>query len=142
MNITLRAIDHTNFEEVISLRVERYCASNIFSLAQAKVYPEAIPLAVYNDDVPVGFVMYGIEPLDNDEYWIDRFMIDEKHQRKGYGERALRMLIDSIRQDKTHDKIKISTNPENTVARRLYAKVGFRETGELHDGEALMVLEY
>jgi len=142
MNITLREIGHANFHEVISLKVEKYCASNLYSLAQAKIYPDSIPLAIYNDDVMVGFVMYGIEPQDNNEYWIDRFMIDEKHQRNGYGEKALQILINTLKQDKSHDKIKISTEPENIVARKLYAKLGFYETGELHDGEALMILKY
>ena len=142
MNITLREIGHANFHEVISLKVEKYCASNLYSLAQAKIYPDSIPLAIYNDDVMVGFVMYGIEPQDNNEYWIDRFMIDEKHQRNGYGEKALQILINTLKQDKSHDKIKISTEHENIVARKLYAKLGFYETGELHDGEALMILKY
>ena len=142
MNITLREIDEYNFNEVISLKVEKYCASNLYSLAQAKIFPEAIPLAIYNDDKPVGFIMYGIEPRDNNEYWIDRVMIDEKFQRNGFGRKALEMVIDKIKQDKKHNKIKISTNPENMVARNLYAKLGFHDTGELHGDEVLMILEY
>jgi diamine N-acetyltransferase len=142
MNITLREIDQDNFDEIISLKVEKYCASNLYSLAQAKVFSEAIPLAIYNDDKPVGFIMYGIEPRDNNEYWIDRLMIDEKYQKNGFGKKALEMIIDIIKQDKTHSKIKISTNPENMVARKLYATLGFYETGELHDDETLMILEY
>ena len=142
MSITLREIGQDNFDEVISLKVERYCASNLYSLAQAKIFPEAIPLAIYNDDILVGFVMYGIEPRDNNEYWIDRFMIDEKFQKKGFGRKALEIVIDTIKEDKTHNKIKISTNPENIVARKLYAKLGFYETGELHGDEVLMILEY
>lgn len=142
MNITLREIDHNNFDEVISLKVDKYCASNLYSLAQAKIYPEAIPLAIYDDDRPVGFVMYGIEPRDNNEYWIDRLMIDEKYQKNGFGKKALEMVVDTIRQDKTHNKIKTSTNPENIIARKLYAKLGFCDTGEMHDGEVLMILAY
>ena len=142
MNITLREIDGDNFHDIISLNVEKYCASNLYSLAQAKIYPDAIPLAIYNDDTPVGFIMYGIEPRDNNEYWIDRFMIDEKYQNKGFGKKALEIIIEKIKQDKTHNKIKISTNPENIRAIELYKKMGFNETGELHDNEALMMLEY
>ena len=57
MNITLREIDHENFHEVISLKVEKYCASNLYSLAQAKIHPEAIPLAIYIDNILVGFII-------------------------------------------------------------------------------------
>ena len=142
MNITLKEVDGNNFDEIISLKVEKYCASNLYSLAQAKVFPEAIPLGIYNDEIPVGFIMYGIEPRDNNEYWIDRFMIDEKYQKNGFGKKALEIIIEKIKQDKTHNKIKISTNPENIIAIKLYKKLGFYETGELHDGEALMILDY
>ena len=142
MNITFRKIDQNNFNEVISLKVEKYCASNLYSLEQAKIYPHEITLAIYNDDIPVGFIMYGKEPRDNHEYWIDRFMIDEKYQKNGFGEQALKMIIDTIKQDKTHNKIKVSTNPENMVARKLYAKLGFYETGEFQDDEVEMILEY
>ncbi|MDR1703271.1 MAG: GNAT family N-acetyltransferase [Clostridiales bacterium] len=142
MNITLRAIDKDNFKKVISLKVEKYCASNLYSLAQTKIFPEEIPLAIYNDEEPVGFIMYGIEPRDSNVYWIDRFMIDEAHQRKGFGKKALEMAIDIIKQDKTRDTIKISTNPENAVARKLYADLGFYDTNELDDGEVLLVLKY
>jgi diamine N-acetyltransferase len=142
MNITLQEINQDNFDEVISLKVEKYCASNLYSLAQAKVFPEAIPLAIYNDNTPVGFLMYGIEPRDNNEYWIDRFMIDAKYQKNGFGKRALKLVIETMKQDETHNKIKISTNPENVVARKLYAELGFYETGKLHGDEVLMILEY
>ena len=142
MNVSLREINENNFHEIISLKVEKYCASNIYSLAQAKIFPKAIPLAIYNNDIPVGFIMYGIEPRDNNEYWIDRFMIDEKYQNNGFGKKALDIIIEKIKQDKTHNKIKISTNPENSRAIKLYKKLGFYETGELHDDEALLILEY
>jgi diamine N-acetyltransferase len=142
MNIKLSEINEDNFHDIISLKVEKYCASNLYSLAQAKIFPEAIPLAIYNDDIPVGFIMYGLEPRDNNEYWIDRFMIDEKYQKNGFGKKALEIIIEKIKEDKTHNRIKISTNPENMIAINLYKKFGFNETGELHDDEALMILEY
>jgi diamine N-acetyltransferase len=138
--VTLKEVDESNFHEIISLKVENYCASNLYSLAQAKIFPDAIPLAIYNNDIPVGFIMYGIEPHDNNEYWIDRLMIDEKYQKNGFGKKALEIIIEKIKQDKTHNKIKISTNPENNIARKLYKELGFCETGELHDGEALLIL--
>ena len=142
MNITLKEIDSNNFHEIISLKVEKYCASNLYSIAQAKVIPSEIPLAIYNDDIPVGFIMYGNEPKDNNEYWIDRLMIDEKYQKNGFGKKAMEIIIDKIKQDKTHNKIKLSTNPENIIGRRFYSKLGFKETGKMHGDEVLMILEY
>jgi len=142
MTITLRTVDKDNFKKVISLKVEKYCAPNLYSLAQTYVFPEEIPLAIYNDEEPIGFIMYGAEQHDNNVYCIDRFMIDEAYQKNGFGKKALEMVIDIIKQDKTRDTIKISTNPENTVARKLYVDVGFYDTNELEDGEALLILKY
>ena len=142
MGVTLKEINGDNFDEIIALKVEKFCASNLYSLAQAKIYPEAIPLAIYNDDIAVGFIMYGIEPRDNYEYWIDRLMIDEKHQKNGYGKIAMKIIIDKIKRDKTHNRIKLSTNTENIIGRKFYKKLGFKETGEMHGDEVLMVLEY
>jgi diamine N-acetyltransferase len=142
MGVTLKEIDANNFYEIISLRVEKYCASNVFSLAQAKIFPSAIPLAIYHDDIPVGFIMYGNEPQDNNEYWIDRLMIDEKYQQRGFGKIAMEIIIEKIKQDKAHNRIKLSTDPENIIGRKFYRTLGFKETGEMHGDEVLMILEY
>ena len=90
----------------------------------------------------LGFIMYGKEPRDNNEYWIDRLMIDEKYQKNGFGKIAMEIIIEKIKQDKTQNKIKLSTDPENIIGRKFYSKLGFEETGEMHDDEVLMILEY
>ena len=51
-------------------------------------------------------------------------------------------ISEKIKQDKTHNRIKLSTNPENMIGRKFYKKLGFKETGEMHGDEVLMVLEY
>jgi hypothetical protein len=36
--------------------------SNLYSIAEAQFYPQAVPLAIYNEqDQMVGFVMYGVD---------------------------------------------------------------------------------
>jgi RimJ/RimL family protein N-acetyltransferase len=37
--------------------------------------------------------------------------------------------------------IYLSTAPENEVGLHVYHKVGFKETGEIEDGEAIFVLK-
>ena len=142
MNVTLKEIDSKNFDKIIALKANKYVASNLYSLAQAKADPTLVPFAIYNDDIPVGFIMYGKDPEDNNEYWIVRLMIDTQYQKNGFGRKALEIIIEKIKQDKSHNKIKISTEPENIIAMKLYNKLGFNETGEINHGEAVMVLEY
>ena len=52
--ITLRPITKENFWDCIDLMVfpeqEHFVTSNAISIAQAKVQPECVPLAIYNEE--------------------------------------------------------------------------------------------
>ncbi|WP_136605432.1 GNAT family N-acetyltransferase [Paenibacillus dokdonensis] len=143
--IALKEIDRNNFFDVIKLRVadeqSEFVASNLFSLAQAKAFPECVCLAIYHDDVLVGFTMYCIDEEDH-EYWIYRLMIDTKHQSKGYGKAAMELVIKRIKEDIQHHVIYISFEPDNIWAKLLYEKLGFEEDGRVIDGEVVYKLEY
>ena len=106
--ITLKNVDYDNFWEIIDLCVYEnqrdFLTSNAVSLAQAKVQQECIPLAIYNDEKPIGFAMYGIDRKDG-QYWIYRFMIDRRYQSKGFGRASFKMLTELIKQDKKYNKI-------------------------------------
>ncbi|GAV11855.1 N-acetyltransferase [Paenibacillus sp. NAIST15-1] len=143
--IALKEIDRSNFFDVIKLSVadeqSDFVATNLFSLAQAKAFPECVCLAIYHDEVLVGFTMYCIDEEDH-EYWIYRLMIDTKYQSKGYGKAAMQLLIERIKEDIQHRVIYISFEPENTWAKQLYGKLGFEEDGRVIDGEIVYKLEY
>ena len=121
--ITFRKIDYNNFWEIIGLNVYEnqrdFLASNAISIAQSKVQPECIPLAIYNDEKAIGFAMYGIDRKDG-QYWIYRFMIDKRYQTKGFGKAAFQLLINQIQQDKTHNKILLGVHKESIAAIKLY----------------------
>jgi diamine N-acetyltransferase len=140
MTVTLREITRDNWIQCVRLEVApeqgHFVASNAISLAQSKYEPEYIPLAVYNGDEMVGFVMYGLA-RDYGKYFILRVMVDHHRQGKGYGRAAMELLLDRIRALPDCDEVFISYEPENEVARRLYASFGFRETGEIVEGETV-----
>ena len=141
--ITLREIHRDNFEAVVGLAVfdgqKHFVASNIYSLAQAKAQPECVPLAIYHGDEPVGFVMYCMD-FEDKEYWIYRLMMDQKHQRKGYGRMAMQRLLARIAEDTKHDKVYVSFEPTNAVAQKLYESFGFIPDGRIIDGEIVYCL--
>lgn len=143
--LKLIEIDSENFWEIIKLKVtkeqEEFVASNTFSIAQSKVQPECIPLAIYNDETPIGFLMYCMDSTDK-EYWIYRLMIDTKHQSKGYGRKAMELLINRIKEDKEHHVIYLSFEPENELAKSLYESMGFIPDGRIVEGEIVYKLEY
>ncbi len=80
--------------------------------------------------------MYGYSDKDS-FYEICRMMIDRKHQRKGYGKQALRLVNDNYFKRVIVMIIYLSTDPNNQKAINLYESFGFEYTGKEIDGEAL-----
>jgi diamine N-acetyltransferase len=138
--VSLRAVDQENFLAVVDLAVEDsqrgFVSPNVFSIAQAWVEPTSEPLAIYAGDDLVGFAMYGLDE-DTDDWWIIRFMIDRRHQRRGFGREAARALIRLIVERAGANTITLSYESDNVVAAALYRSLGFVETGEIEDGEVV-----
>ena len=93
------------------------------------------PLAVRVGEEVVGFVMWGVDPAD-ESFWIGGLIIDRRHQRHGYGRAVVTQLLERAAAD-GHREAALSYDPENTVARLLYASMGFVETGELEGDETV-----
>jgi diamine N-acetyltransferase len=67
-------------------------------------------------------------------------MVDEKYQGMGFGRSGMRKIIEVFRADERVKGVGISYKPKNEVARRLYASLGFFETGETVGEEVLAML--
>ena len=121
---------------------EDLVASNAESLAEAQSDHDARPRAVYAGERVVGFLMYDAGAADDEprEAVIYRFMIDRRHQGKGYGRAALAKALDEIRAIPGVRKVSISYMPDNPVAKPFYASFGFVEVGLDEDGEMLAEL--
>jgi diamine N-acetyltransferase len=146
MKTTLREITMANFRECLALELgpgqERLVASNMFSLAEAKADGVSVPLAIYADDTTVGFVMYWYDEA-NARGYIDRLMVDHRHQRKGYGKAAMSEVIERLKSNPNCREIQTSFAHDNIIADKLYASLGFRRTGQLTDGgeETIVILK-
>lgn len=135
-NVVKASFLTTNTNGEITLN-EQFVASNVISIAQSKYMPAMETKAIYEDEEMVGFVMYGI---DEDELWIMRYMIDYRHQGKGFGKLALGLIIDEIWKSYTEQQIKISIEPDNIIAKKLYESFGFKDTNIFEEGELVMLL--
>ncbi len=143
MALTFRDITKSNFDECIGLKVrddQKFVASNVFSIAQSKIWPGFIPAAIYHDDTMVGFVMYRLD-YQKHELYLCRLMVDQRYQQRGYGRGALELLRDIAMRDPGIERIELSTRPANVYGINVYEKFGFRDTGVLDDGEEVFVLE-
>jgi diamine N-acetyltransferase len=66
MTVILKPITADNWQECIGLKVKDeqadFVPSNLYSIAEAQFYPQAAPLAIYNEqDQTVVLVLYGID---------------------------------------------------------------------------------
>ena len=149
MKITLEPVTDENREAVLALSVREdqpFVASNKTSLRQAdEANAEqpgvARPFAICADGRPVGFCMFAFSPEEeepDDRYWLWRFMIDKSEQGKGCGQAALQEIIRYFK-DNGADVLYLSTEPENELGLHVYHKAGFRETGIISDGEAVLM---
>lgn len=136
--IRIVPIDKRNWEEAANLQIlpeqSGFLTPNVFSIAESKFYPELNPCAIYAGKTLVGFLMYGRDSEDG-QYWVYRFMIDHRYQRRGYGRRAMLQLIDLIRSLPDAPELNIAYDVDNDAARRLYRSVGFTEGGIASWGE-------
>ncbi len=139
MEVTLKEITLENWIECVRLQPseeqKEFVASNLFSIAESKFHPSWEPLAIYANKIMVGFIMYGPEEGHEGRYWVIRLMIDQNHQRKGYGNAAMREALRRIKDKPDYRELLISFVPENIAARKLYESLGFVDTGEVEDEE-------
>lgn len=145
--VELKHIDSTNIEECMALMVseeqKQYISSNGDSLKEAGENEHvARAFAIYINHKMVGFTMFAFDEDyedPDDRYWLWRFMIDAGLQGRGYGAMALKEIVHYFKESGANH-IKLSTKESNVVALSLYHKFGFRENGEVNDGEIVLKL--
>ena len=145
MDVSLREITKETLRDVLRLSVapeqERYVANNSVSIAQAHFHKDAWFRAIYAGDTPVGFVMLSDIP-EKAEYFLWRFMIDRNHQRKGYGKRALELLVEHVRTRPGATHLYTSYKVGDGSPEEFYKRFGFVPTGDVDaDGEHLARIE-
>ncbi len=131
--VQIKSLDRFNWEQVLDLELlpeqQAFLPSILYSLAQAK-FENLHPFAILNQDETVGFLMYG-------EFggicWINRIMIDHRHQRQGLGSEALRQLIQQLKRNIRCREIRTSYAPDNYGAALFFDQHGFEPMSSLED---------
>ncbi len=131
----LIGVTEDNWLAVASLAVKEYqkayVAPAVGILARGYVYRNCGG-KVYvfeNDGVLVGAALvreFTDEPLGYD---LQQFMIDGRYQQKGYGTRALRLILDELRKEHHYDHVELCVKKADTEAIHLYEKLGFTDSG-------------
>jgi diamine N-acetyltransferase len=144
ISVTLRQITAETVGAVCTLAVhphqERFVAPNAVSLAQALFEPTAWYRAIYADETLVGFVMLD-DDVASQTYFLWRFMIAGQHQGRGFGRRALELVVEHVRTRPGAAELRVSYVPGEGSPGGFYSRFGFAETGEVDDdGEVIMRL--
>jgi diamine N-acetyltransferase len=149
----VRPVTKDNWRALVKLQVredqKNFVATNVYSIAESQFgfdddvgHWDMFSRGIYEGDAPVGFLMYAFNYDDPKmQGFIVRLMVDEKFQGKGYGRFGVEWMIEQFRADERVRAVGISYEPENDVARKLYASCGFVETGEMMGEEVLALLK-
>ena len=147
----LQPVTSQNWNALIKLKVSdeqsHFVASNLYSIAEAQFgfedegHWDFYPFGAYVDEEPVGFVMYSLNPNHSRfQAFITRLMVDQQFQGRGYGREIMKLVLKDFHENEQIKNVGISYEPENAVARKLYASLGFVEPGEMMEGETLAIL--
>jgi diamine N-acetyltransferase len=93
-------------------------------------------LGIYANNDVVGHVMWAVD--DDGSYWIGGFVIDGAHQKHGLGRLAMETLLEWFKATPECQVVRLSYHPNNTLAAKLYASLGFELTTET-EGDELVV---
>ena len=157
--ITLRPVTMENIGAIMKLKAdEKLVGPNSYSLAEAYVFATEcnvellLTRGIYFDEALVGFLMAYLElgpegVYDNNGepyFYLWRFMIDENHQNKGYGRKAMEILIDELKSGVHGNATAFytSTAPVSTVTPKFYRSFGMVATGEMDDDETVLRMSW
>jgi diamine N-acetyltransferase len=147
--LTLRPVDESNKTELEALRTspaqERFVSTVAHSLLEAVEAAEcrAIAWGVYDGETPVGFVMIADEVDSSDciPQFLWKLLIDERHQRRGYGTATLDLIVEYFRGRPGVTEIRTSAGQGEGSPIPFYKRYGFVDTGEIVDDEVLLRLD-
>ncbi|GAK86806.1 putative acetyltransferase [Vibrio ponticus] len=137
MSIELRRIGHDNFYEICQLQVAKnqlnHVDSNAISLAEANFMDFPWFRGIYIEDKPVGFILVNAD-ISADKFCLWRFMLDERHQSKGYGRKAIELLSSELLEEFGASTLYTSVVDSNSGPKGFYLSCGFMPTGNLVAG--------
>ena len=95
-------------------------------------------LAIHADDTVVGHVMWARD--EDGSHWIGGLLVDAGEQGKALARTTMRTLLPWLATLPGHFTTRLSYDPSNAPAARLYESLGFTATGAQEDGEVVVEL--
>ncbi len=99
----------------------------VYRDCNAKVY------VIEDDGTMVGLALvreFTDEPLGYD---LQQLMIDERFQGRGFGDDALKLILDELVKEDHYDRVEVCVKKEDAAAIHLYEKHGFADSGYIDE---------
>ena len=135
--VTIEKLDVNNWLKICDLTVSDeqkafFPIDNVYWIGISRYEENSELFAIKADDDYVGLIGGGYDE-DGVTGYINPLMIDCHHQKNGYAIPALELIIEYLRDNLNVEKININHRKENTVAGRIYDKLGFFVYNETDD---------
>ena len=137
--IRLLDVTEKNWLEVASLSVDKeqknFVAPAIGILARGYVYRNCNSRIIVfaDDDNIVGAALVRDLDEEPDCYDLQEFMIDRRFQNRGYGTKALNLILELLAAERKYECVEVCVNKEDAPALHVYEKAGFVDTGYIDD---------
>ena len=138
--LKLTGVTEENWLDIASLTVKEhqknYVAPAVGILARGYVYRgcNGKVYAFDDDGVIVGTALVREFTEEPKGYDLQQFMVGGQYQNRGYGTRALQLILDELRRENHYDHVELCVKKADTEAIRLYEKLGFVDSGYV-DGD-------
>ncbi len=147
--ITLREITGANRDAVLALAVapeqKRFVGTVGGAREDAEEVPEGKPWtrAIYADNAPVGFVMLSWDVIPDrpriiGPWFLWKLIVDERHQRNGYGREAVRLVADIVGAEGASELLTSYAEGDGEPG-PFYESLGFRPTGDRDENDEVIV---
>ena len=137
--IRLLDVTEENWLEVASLSVneeqKNFVAPAIGILARGYVYRNCNSRIIVfaDDDNIVGAALVRDLDEEPDCYDLQEFIIDRRFQNRGYGTKALNLILELLAAERKYECVEVCVNKEDAPALHVYEKAGFVDTGYIDD---------
>jgi diamine N-acetyltransferase len=96
---------------------------------------------VTRNGAPAGFLMCADPTERQKDAWIWRLLVDKNHQGFGVGTFAVNQALDRYLSLDIR-RVLVSWKPQQNNPSGFYRKLGFKETGQMMDGEVVAAIDF
>ncbi len=128
----------------ISKAQEDYVSLPAEAIAASKFYDYYVNRGIYLENKAVGFIQYYPNYDDGkpNEIFIDQLIIDISQQGKGYGTKAMELLLEEIKQLKGIDSVSICYVEGHDIMKTFFQRFNFKVIEQDEFDETIMELHF